>query len=39
MGRRERGLAMLIANMAFLPPHLNMSQTPPDSKLATGRNT
>ena len=39
MGMMEFGLAMLIANMAFLPPHLNMSQTPPDSKLATGRNT
>jgi len=39
MGMMEFGIAMLIANMAFLPPHLNTFQTRPDLKLATGQDS
>ena len=39
MGMMEFGIAMLIANMSFLPPHLNAFQTHPDSELATGQDS
>ena len=37
MGMMEFGLAMLVANMAFLPPDLNTFRTHRDQKLATGQ--
>ena len=39
MGMMEFGLAMLIANMAFLSPDLNMFRTHTDQKLATGQHS
>ena len=39
MGMMEFGIAMLIANMAFLPPHLNTFLIHPDSELATGQDS
>ena len=39
MGMMEFGLAMLIANMAFLSPDLNIFRTHTDQKLATGQHS